>query len=173
MAVYHAFHCGKMNQSYKMEDESNQSVYEANLISFKLIGASEYEFINRITEASSVHKMGKTVSTSEGAGNLSIETASWFMIDGINCFDVLKEKGYSIKMVSLSNLLHPEFALIDAAGNHVAIYKMNVTGEREDGVMGIGSKQSNIVITTESKDIGNVFLGAFILGRVDFSLYLT
>ena len=173
MAVYHAFHCGKMNQSYRMEDERNQSVYEANLTFFKLLGASEYEFINRITSSSSVHKIGKTVSVSEGAGNFSIETASWFKLDGSNCFDILKEKGYSIKMISISDLLHPEFALIDAAGNHVAVYKMNVSGEKEDGVSGIGNKQSNTMIATENKNLDDVFLGAFILGRVEYSLYLT
>ena len=173
MAIYHAFHYGKMNQSYRMEDEMNQSVYEANLTSFKLLGSSEYEFINHIASSSSVHKIGKTVSVSEGAGNFSIETASWFKLDGNNCFDVLKEKGYSIKLASISDLLHPEFVLMDTAGNHVAVYKMNVTGEKEDGVNGIGNKQSNTLITTESKDIDGVFLGAFILGRVEYSLYLT
>ena len=49
---------------------------------------------------------------------------------------------------------------------------MNVPGEREENVAAIGNKQSNIVITTESEDMDAIFLGAFILGRVDFSLYL-
>lgn len=173
MAIYHAFHYGKMNQSYKMEDEMNQPVYEANLLSFKLFGESDYEFINHSTTASTVHKIGKTVSVSEGTGNFSIETASYFKLDSINCFDVLKEKGYCLKLVSMAEFLHPEFAIIDTEGNHVAIYKMNVSGEKEDGVMGIGSKQSNTLITTESRNLEDVFLGAFILGRVEYSLYLT
>ena len=32
--------------------------------------------------------------------------------------------------------------------------------------------QSNTVITTDSDDLETIFLGAFIMNRVDFSLYL-
>lgn len=46
-----------------------------------------------------------------------------------------------------------------------------MTGEREEGVGAIGGKQKNTVVTTECEDLDIVFLGAFILGRVDFSLY--
>lgn len=172
MAVYHAFPYGKMNQSFKLENEKNQSIYEANLVKFRLLGASDFEFVNGRTTASVQHKVGKTVSVSEGSSGVSMSTASYFKLDGKNCFDILEEKGYSFKLLMKLDILHPEFALVDEGGNQIASYKMNVPGEREEGVFAIGNKQSNTVITTESEDLETIFFGAFILGRVDFSLYL-
>ena len=99
-------------------------------------------------------------------------TASYFKLDGKNCFDILAEKGYSLKLLLKIDILRPEFALLDRNGMQVAVYKMNVTGEREADVFAIGNKQSNTVITTESDDLDTVFFGAFILNTVDFSLYL-
>ncbi|MBO4265329.1 MAG: hypothetical protein J5922_04560 [Clostridia bacterium] len=172
MAVYHAFHYGKMNQSFKLEDENNKSLYEANLVKFKLFTASDYEFVNHITMATTAHKVGKTKSVEQGTAGIKMSTASYFKLDGKNCFDILEEKGYSFKLILKLNILQPEFALVDKNGDKIAVYKMNVPGEREEGVGAIGNKQSNTVITTESDDVETIFLGAFIMSRVDFSLYL-
>ena len=172
MAIYHAFHYGKKNQSYKLEDERNQSLYEANLVNFRLFGASDYEFVNCRTAATATRKVGKTVTVEEGAGNFHMTTASYFKLDDRNCFEVLEEMGYSFRILAKLDLLHPEFALLDKNGNQVAVYRMNVTGEKEEGVAGIGGRQSNTVITTESGDMDVIFLGAFIMGRVEYSRYL-
>ena len=172
MATYHAFQCGKLNQSLKLENENNQPLFEANLVKFKLFTASDYEFVNHTAMTSTAHKVGKTVSVEQGTMGTSMTTASYFKLDGKNCFNILEEKGYSFKILVKLDILHPEFAMIDKSGNQVAVFKMNVIGEREDGVFAIGNKQSNIVITTESEDLDAIFLGAFIMSRVDFSLYL-
>lgn len=172
MAVYHAFHYSKMNQSFKLEDEQNRSLYEANLVKFKLFTASDFEFVNHLTSNVTAHKVGKTKSVEQATLGITMSSASYFKLDGKNCFDILEEKGYSFKILVKLDILHPEFALNDKDGNQVAVYKMNVPGEREENVAAIGNKQSNTVITTESEDMDAIFLGAFILGRVDFSLYL-
>ena len=172
MATYHAFHYGKMNQSFKLENENNQSLFEANMVKFKLFTACDYEFVNHIAATTSAHKVGKTVSVERGTMGVSMTTASYFKLDGKNCFDILEEKGYSFKILKKLDILHPEFALMDNNGNQVAVYKMNVSGEKEEGVGAIGNKQSNTVITTDSDDLETIFLGAFIMSRVDFSLYL-
>ena len=172
MATYHAFHYGKMNQSFKLENENNQSLFEANMVKFKLFTACDYEFVNHIAATTSAHKVGKTVSVERGTMGVSMTTASYFKLDGKNCFDILEEKGYSFQILKKSDILHPEFALMDNNGNQVAVYKMNVSGEKEEGVGAIGNKQSNTVITTDSEDLETIFLGAFIMSRVDFSLYL-
>lgn len=172
MATYHAFHYGKMNQSFKMEDESNQSLYEANLVKHNLFTASDYEFVNKVASKSFSHKIGKTVSVEQGTMGIKMSTASYFKLDGKNCFDILEEKGYTITIKWKLDILHPEFALTDNNGNTVAVYKMNVPGPKEENVFAIGNKQVNTVITTDSEDFDIVFLGAFIISRVDFSLYL-
>ena len=38
-----------MNQSFKMEDENNRPLFEANLVKFRLFTASDYEFVNHLT----------------------------------------------------------------------------------------------------------------------------
>ncbi len=172
MPTYHAFHYGKMNQSFKLEDENNQSLYEANLLKFHLLSASDFEFVNRKTAATTVRKVGKTKSVEQGVLGMTMSTASYFKLDGKNCFDILEEMGYSFKILVKLDILHPQFALMDKTGNQVAVYKMNVAGEKEENVFGVGNKQSNTVITTDSDDLDAIFLGAFILGTVDFSLYL-
>ena len=172
MAVYHAFVCGKMNQSFRMENETNTVLYEANLLKFKLFTASDFEFINHVTSAVTPHKVGKTKTTDPGVLGVHGFSTSYFKLDGKNCFDILEERGYSFKILAKLDILHPEFALMDKAGNQVAVYKMNVKGEREDGVGAIGNKQNNTVITTDCEDLDTVFLGAFIMSRVEFSLYL-
>lgn len=172
MAVYHAFHYGKMNQSFKLENVNNQSLYEANMVKFRLFTASEYEFVDHVANTIVAHTVGKTKSVEHGTMGISMATASYFKLDGRNCFDILEEKGYSFKILMKLDILHPEFALLDKNGNQTAVYKMNVPGEKEEGAGAIGNKQSNTVITTESDDIDAVFLGAFIMSRVDFSCYL-
>ena len=132
MAVYHAFHYGKMNQSFKLENESNLSLYEANLIKFKLLTASDYEFVNRVTSTTTLRKVGKTKSVEQGTMGVNMTTASYFKLDGKNCFDILAEKGYSITILKKLDLLHPEFALVDQSGSQIAVYKMNVVGEKEE-----------------------------------------
>lgn len=172
MAIFHAFPCGKMNQSTRMENENNEILYEGNLVKFHLFGAHDFEFIDHAASTTVAHKIGKTKSVEQGTMGVSMSSASYFKMDGKNCFDILEEKGFSFSLLPKLDILHPEFALKDQSGNQLAVYKMNVVGEREEGVFAIGSKQNNIVITTESEDLETIFFGAFILSRVDFSLYL-
>lgn len=172
MATYHAFPCGKMSQSFRMENENNQPICEANLVKFKIFTACPYEFVNHVSTTTTAHKVGKTISVEQGAAGLSMATASYFKFDGKNCFDILEEKGYSFKLLAKLDILHPEFVLSDRDGNQVAVYKMNVSGEKEEGVSAIGNKQRNTLITTESEDLDMIFFVAFLLSRVNFSLYL-
>lgn len=172
MANYIAYHYGKGNQSFIMKNEENASVYEANLVKFKLFTASDFEFVNKKTSETTLHKVGKTKTTESRFGALNFTSSSYFKFDGENVFSVLDKKGYSFKIVAKLDILHPEFAIVDKSGNQIVTYKMNVAGEKQENVFAIGNKQRNTVITTESDDLELIFLGAFILGRVDFSTYL-
>ena len=173
MSTYIAYRYGKLNQSFIMKNENKETVYEANLVKFKWFTACPYEFNNKVTLKSEVRKVGKTVSTSTGNSNLEFTTKSYFKLDGVNVFKILEEKGYRIDIVAKLDMFHPEFALVRIDKNEkIATYKMNVKGEKQEGVFSIGNAQRNTVITTDSTDIELVFLGAFILSRVDFSLYL-
>lgn len=167
MAVYQFYPYGKMNQSYAMRDENNEIVFEANLKKFHLFLACDYEFVNKLTGETVPHKVGKTVSTSTG----SVTTSSYFKIDKQNVFDILDAKGLKIKFVRKIDLWHPEFDIIDKEGKVIAKYNMNSLAEKQEGVMAIGNKQRNVVVTAEPENIKLAFFGAFVLSRVDFSLY--
>lgn len=171
MAEYKAYPYGKMNQSFMIKDENNQSVYEANLLKFRLFGAHDFEIVNNLLGTKTLHKVGKTFTVEHGSGGISFASASYFKFDKKNVFDILEKNGYSFSIVKIE-ILHPEFALIDQNKEIVATYKMNVKGERQEGVRGIGHSQRNIVITTDQEDLDIIFFGAFILSRVDFSAYL-
>ena len=170
MSTFIAYNYGKMNQSFTMKDEANNSLFEANLIKF--FSASDFEFVNKKTGATSQHKVGKTRTTESHRGAFNFSTSSYFKFDGQNVFDILDKKGYYFKIKVKLDIVHPEFALVDKNKNEVAVYKLNVLGEKQENVKAIGNKQRNTVITTLSDDLDAIFLGAFILSRVDFSAYL-
>lgn len=172
MATYQSFPYGKFNQSYKMMDENNESVFEANLKKFHLFLACQYEFVNQKNGQTAMKKIGKTVNSTSGGDSFSVTTDSRFKIDGVNCFDLLDEKGLHFKSAFGADLFHPAFDLVDKQGNVFANYKTNVLADKQKGVGAVGSKQRNTVITTESDDIELIFLGAFILQRVDYSIFL-
>lgn len=172
MATYIAYGFGKMNQSVAMKDERNALVFEANLVKFRLLSASDFEFVNKKTTIKQLYKVGKTRTTEMGTGHSSFTTSSYFKLNGENVFEVLEKKGYHFKMLTKLNVIHPEFAMVDNNGTQLATYKLNVKGERQEGVKGIGKSQRNILITTQSQDLETIFLGAFILSKVDISAYL-
>lgn len=172
MAKYIAYHCGKMNQGFAMRDEKNELVYEANLVKFHLFSASDFEFVNKKTQKTKAHKVGKTKTTENHVMGLSLGASSYFKLDGENVFELLEKKGYSFKIIAKLDILHPEFGLIGKDGEMVATLKMNVLGEKQEGVRALGNKQRNTVIETECDDLDVVFLAAFTLNHVDFSTYL-
>ncbi|MDO4493664.1 MAG: hypothetical protein Q4C53_07250 [Clostridia bacterium] len=172
MASYIAYPFGKLNQSCRMKDADNATVYEAELTKFHLFGASEYTFRNKVAGTEEIHRIGKTVTKSSGPEGAETVTESYFKIDGENVFDRLEEMGLRFRVIAKLDLMHPEFALVGDGGNEIARYKMNVRGERQEDVAAIGGKQRNTAIETESSDLATVFFGAFVLNRVDFSLFL-
>jgi len=90
---------GKMNQSYFVDDKQGNRVYECNLTKFNLIGASTYDFVDKSTGYVKTLKIGKTV-TSESSGGLPFigdTMTSRFKIDGVMCWDYLRERGLEIK----------------------------------------------------------------------------
>lgn len=94
--AFYVFHfTGKLNQSYVMKDEQGQVVYRADCGGIKLVGATEYDFVNYLTGSHSAKKIGHTVTTT--VSNFAMpfpSTTSAFRIDGVSCWDVLAGMGY-------------------------------------------------------------------------------
>ena len=82
-----------LKAGYFMKDENGNIVYEAKMLTQPLIGASDFEFVNHLTNKTMSHKVSKTTTT-ETEDLLS--TNSRFKFDGKNIWDYLHEKGIRI-----------------------------------------------------------------------------
>ena len=90
---------GKLNQSFVAEDQAGQHKYEINLKKFNPIGANTYEFLDVDNHYSKMVKVGKTVTASSDGGPMFVGDVltSRFKIDGVMCWDYLRQRGYGIK----------------------------------------------------------------------------
>lgn len=86
---------GKLNQSYFVENQSGETVYQCLLRKFNLFGANTFEFIDVKNKYSKMVKIGKVLNTSDN----DITVGSSFKIDGVRCWDYLRERGYEIKQM--------------------------------------------------------------------------
>ena len=84
---------GKLNQSYYVENNSGVILYECHLIKFGLFFGSTYELVDHINNVSRVIKIGNTLTTKDGYGY----TNRKFKIDGVNCWEYLRKRGYDTK----------------------------------------------------------------------------
>ena len=87
-----------IKQSFLLEDESGNTVYEARMLKFSLFGASPFEFINHITNRKEEHKVGKTINIEQGINDMInfMSKRSHFKFDGVKIWDFLHDKGIRI-----------------------------------------------------------------------------
>ena len=83
---------GKLNQSYLVEDREGQHVFELNMVKFGL-GSDTFEFNDIEHSYKREVKVGKVVTSENNGWTIS----SRFKIDGVNCWDYLKDRGYELK----------------------------------------------------------------------------
>lgn len=90
---------GKMNQSYLVEDRNGKLVFECKLMKFNPFGANTFDFINHENNTTKTFKMGKPVSQESDGGPILVgdTLSSYFKIDGVECWDYLRNKGIEIK----------------------------------------------------------------------------
>ena len=83
-----------VKQSFYLEDENGETVYEGKMMKFSLLGASPFEFVNHITNKTEEHKVGKTITSEQGGGGLLtlMSKKSSFKFDGQNIWDYLHEQ---------------------------------------------------------------------------------
>ena len=90
--------CGKLNQSYAVEDKDKNVLFECKLVKWSLFFAHTYEFVDTKTGNAQKYKIGKTLTT-EFDGGIPVVgdiVSSRFKIDGTNCWDYIAQKGYEI-----------------------------------------------------------------------------
>lgn len=90
---------GKMNQSYAVEDEQGNVLFECKLLKFNPFASNLYEFVDHKTGDKKQMKIGKTVTSESSGGYIFVGDvlSSRFKIDGVNCWDYVADRGYEIK----------------------------------------------------------------------------
>jgi len=90
---------GKMNQSYFVDDKQGKRRFEIKLAKFNPVGANTYEFHDVDAGFTKTVKVGKVLTQSSNVGLpfLGDTLYSRFKIDGVQCWDYLRQRGYEIK----------------------------------------------------------------------------
>ena len=156
-----------VKQSFSLEDEEKNLVYEAKMLKFKLFTASPFEFINHITGTKEEHKIGKTNTAEESYGDTVnvLATRSYFKYDGKKIWDYLHEKGIRID----SNISGKKIGMI---------YDVTFEGKPLATIASSTPKGKSIIttnlfydVTCDEKDLDLVFLVAFAIAKTEQLFY--
>ncbi|MBQ4046286.1 MAG: hypothetical protein II627_07515 [Lachnospiraceae bacterium] len=156
-----------IKQSFSLEDENGNLIYEGKMTKFSLLGASPYEFVNHISKHKEEHKVGKTVTVEEdGNALLSLMSKkSYFKYDGKKIWDYLHDLGIRIDS--------------SIAGNKLGMrYDITCKGQPLATVATSSPKGKSIIttdlyydVTCEEKDLDMAFLVAFSIAKTDQTFY--
>ncbi|MBR4623190.1 MAG: hypothetical protein IKO45_01375 [Clostridia bacterium] len=156
-----------IKQSFYLEDENGNKVYEGNMLKFSLFGAAPHEFVNRVSGKTEQHKVGKTITAEEGDGGLisMLSKKSYFKFDGKNIWDHLHDLGIRIES--------------GIAGNKLGMrYDVTLRGEHIATIANSSPKGKSILTTDmyydvfcEEKDLDIVFLVAFSIAKTEQTFY--
>lgn len=163
------FHPGKasVKQSYLMEDENQEVVYEANVLKMPLLGAADVEFINHITGKSEIHKVGHTL-TSETSGLLGglTFTKSHFKYDNEKIWDYLHENGIRIESGIQTGRLGMAYD-VTLKGDKIAAIETSAG----NGSKFVLTTRYALEVTTTEEFIDWAFLVAYSIAKTEQTFY--
>ena len=156
-----------VKQSFFLEDENGNTVYEGKMTKFSLFGASPYEFTNHRTNRTEVHKVGKTVTAEVGGGGLisALSKRSSFRFDGQKIWDYLHGLGIRIET--------------GVSGSKLGMrYEITLKGEHLAEIANSSPKGKSFLtvdlyydVICEEKDLDLVFLVAFAIAKTEQTFY--
>lgn len=156
-----------IKQSFFLEDENGNVVYDAKMLKFTLFGAAPHEFTNYITNKKEEHKIGKTMTIEQGGNDwISVmSTKSYFKYDGKKIWDYLHEKGIRINSTP-------------SGGKLGMTYEVTFEGSPIATIATSSPKGKSFIttdlyydVTCEEKDLDLVFLVAFSIAKTDQTVY--
>ena len=156
-----------IKQSFFLEDEKNNIIYEGKMTKFKLFGASPYEFINHITNKIEIHQVGKTVTIEQGSNDMTMAMSkrSYFKYDGKKIWDYLHDLGIRIDSRLSTNKIGMTYE-VSFEGNPIA----TICSSSPKGKSLI-TTDIYYDVTCEEKDLDLVFLVAFAIARTEQTFY--
>ena len=156
-----------IKQTFFLEDENGNMVYEGKMIKFKLFGASPFEMINYITNKKEEHKIGKTVTVEQGGNDLInfMSKRSYFKYDGKKIWDYLHDLGIRIDSKLSANKIG-------------MTYEVSFEGKPFATISSSSPKGKSLITTDmyydivcEEKDLDLVFLVAFSIAKTEQVFY--
>ena len=155
-----------LKQGFFLQDENEKTVYEAKMLKQPLFGPMVFDFINHISNRTTQHQVGKTV-TSETSGALGfISTKSYFKYDGKKIWDYLHEQGIRINSSIATNKLG-------------MVYSVTLRGEDMATIASAAPNNSKAIVTggscynvtTSEENLDLAFLTAFAFVRTGQAFY--
>lgn len=156
---------GTIKQSFYLEAENGNKVYEGNMVKFTLFTASPYEFINNNTGYREEHKVGKTITSEENGGLSFFSTDSRFKFDGENIWDYLHKKGVRIHSTLSSDKLGMTY---DVSFEGKPLATLATSSPKGKSVI---TNDMFYDVTCDEKDIDLVFLVAFSIAKTHQVFY--
>lgn len=142
---------------------------EAHLTRYHIFMADKYDFIDYKKGTKRQVKMTKSRGWSAGDDHCSVKIDSYFILDGVNIFDILAEKGLRLKL-DMSAVFQPVIHVLDKGDNEVATVRMLQKSKRYPDTMNIGNQQCVTTIETAIEDTELILLLGIITVRTDPSL---
>lgn len=155
-----------LKQGFFLEDEDKSIVYEAKVLKQPLLGPAEFEFVNHITNAGRIHKIGHTI-TSETSGMLQFFSAkSHFRYDGEKIWDYLHDKGVRIESHLSGNRIGMTYT-VSLKGQEIA----TIASAAVNGGKGSLTGGFTYHVTTAEEYLDPAFLVTFAIARTEQVVY--
>ena len=156
-----------IKQSFFLEDENGNVVYEGKMLKFKLLGASPFEMINHITNKTEEHTIGKTITIEQGNGDIISEMSkrSYFKYDGKKIWDYLHDLGIRIDSSLSSGKLGMTYE-VSFEGKQIAIIATSTLKGKS-----LITTDLYYDVTCDEKDLDLVFLVAFSIAKTEQMFY--
>lgn len=161
---------GKMNQSFFVETPERKTIYECRLVKFNPFLADTFEFANLENGTSKTFKMGKPLtSESEGFTLTGSATISRFKINGVMCWDYLRDRGYEVKSLLGESKTIVSYELVKLGKKVARILPANTKdpfNERVYNPIRVGYGQ--FLIEVEEGNLEDIIMATFIINKVGF-----
>ena len=154
-----------LKQGFYLTDESDSIIYEVKMLKQPLFGAMPFDFINHLTNKTTSHKVGHTITTEETGLSQILSTKSYCKIDGVKIWDYLHELGIRIDSNLQSNKIGMTYN-VTLKGEPMA----TITSTTPKGKSVMTSKYVYEVITSEN-NLDLAFLVTFAIARTDQTFY--
>lgn len=156
-----------IKQTFFLEDENENIVYEGKMTKFSLFGASPYEMINHITNKTEEHKIGKTITIEQGGNDFVsfMSKRSYFKYDGKKIWDYLHDLGIRIDSKLSKNKIGMTYDITFEGKPLATIATSSPKGKS------IITTDMYYDVTCEEKDLDLVFLVAFSIAKTEQTVY--